>query len=104
MKKYDIILANTPYTDLSDLQLRPALVMANLKEDLLICFISSRVHKKGQNDILLKASPQNKLKVDSIIRCGKIFSLHHSLAETKIGMIDKKTYERVVQKIMKIIQ
>lgn len=103
MKKKDIILISIPFTDLSERKLRPALVLATVQEDLLCCFISSRLENKTDHDVLIKKDNKNNLKVDSIIKCGKLFTLHQSLAEWKLGRLDKGSYKSVVGKLTELI-
>jgi len=103
MNKRDIVLINIPFTDLSDKKLRPALILANVQDDLLCCFISSILESETKNDVILKKDKTNNLKVDSVIKCGKLFTLHSSLVEWKIGVINKKIYDQVAEKLMQLI-
>ena len=62
MKKGSIVLIKFPFTDLSGTKLRPALVLVESELDITVCFISSRLEKKEEYDLLVKASPENGLK------------------------------------------
>lgn len=104
MKKRDIILMNAPFTDLSDKKIRPALVLAKIQDDFLICFIGSKIKKSSPYDVFIKANETNKLRVDSMIKCSKIFTLHHTLSKGALGVVSQKIYDAVIQKIIKIIQ
>ena len=104
MKKRDIILINVPFTDLSERKLRPALIIGKHQDDYLCCFISSNAKTKTKNDIFIKMDTKNNLKINSIIKCGKIFTLHNSLAEKEIGTLNKNEYKNVIQKIINIIE
>jgi len=43
MTKGEIILVNFPFTDLTGNKLRPALVLAEKRDDILTAFISSNI-------------------------------------------------------------
>ncbi len=104
MNKRNIVLLPIPFTDLSEMKLRPALVLAKIQEDLLCCFISSQIHTKGGNDVAVRMTPENKLKAHSIIKCGKIFTLHQSLVKQALGILDQKIYDQVTRKIINLIK
>ena len=104
MNKRDIILMNAPFTNLSEKKIRPALVLARIEDDLLICFIGSKKSKIDKYDIMIKADEVNELRVDSVIKCNKIFTLHVSLSKGVLGKIPAKTYDTVVQRIEAIIR
>jgi len=104
MKKRDIILMNAPFTNLSEKKIRPALVLEKIEDDLLICFISSKKNKTDEYDVFVKADGVNKLRVDSVIKCNKIFTLHVSLSKGVLGKTPPEVYKAVVQKIIKIIR
>jgi len=104
MQKKDIVLIKIPFTDLSEAKLRPALILGHILDDYLCCFISSNVQAKTVHDVVIKKNVQNKLKVDSIIKCGKLFTLHWSLIEKGIGTLSLNEYKAVIKKIMAIIK
>jgi hypothetical protein len=54
--------------------------------------------------VLIKKDAKNNLKVNSVIKCGKIFTLHYSLVDRRLGNTDQKTYDDVIQKIIRIIK
>lgn len=103
MNKRDIVLISVPFTDLSERKLRPALILAKVQDDLLCCFISSNLGTETENDVIVKKDRKNNLKADSVIKCGKLFTLHQSLVEWKIGKLDEKDYELVAKKITRLI-
>lgn len=103
MNKCEIVLINVPHTDLSSKKIRPALVLAKIQDDLLCCFISSNVDHVSSADVLVKKSKENNLKVDSLIKCGKLFTLHSSLVEWTLGSLEKPLYEVVKNKLKMLI-
>ena len=104
MNKRDIILMNAPFTNLSDKKIRPALVLAKIQDDLLVCFIGSKPRLNTPHEIPVKADEVNNLRVDSVVKCNKIFTLHASLSKAVLGTITPKVYDAVVRKITEIIQ
>ena len=104
MQKKDIVLIEVPFTDLSERKLRPALVLGRVQEDYLCCFISSNPKTRESQDVAIQKNGQNNLRVDSVIKCGKLFTLHQTLVERKIGVVGSGEYEKVVKMIMTIIR
>jgi mRNA interferase MazF len=104
MQKRDIILVRIPFTDLSEAKLRPALVLGKLQDDNLCCFISSNIQTKTTHDVIVQKNSQNNLAVDSVIKGGKLFTLHNSLIEKKIGVIQEDVYKMVIKKLIGIIR
>ena len=104
MRKRDIILMNAPFSNLSEKKIRPALVLGKIQDDLLVCFVSSKKSKSLRHDVLIKANEKNKLRVDSVVKCNKIFTLHASLSKGVLGKISSKNYDAVVKKITEIIR
>lgn len=104
MKQRDIVLIDVPFTDLSERKLRPALVLGIIEDDLLCCFMSSRLESKGRYDVVVKKETSNGLRVDSVVKCGKIFTLHHSLVERRLGVLSGENYAMVIKKISAIIE
>ena len=79
--KGDIVVINFPFSDLSGVKRRPALVLAALDgPDIILCQITSRAKADkyavslGKNDYA-----SGSLAVDSLIRPNKIFSADNSL-------------------------
>ena len=95
----DIVLVPFPFTDLSSTKIRPALVVASEKEDIIIVCISSRVTNTG---ILIQNSPQNGLKTPSCILPKKIATLDTKIVLGTIGHLEKITHEKVKTALKKI--
>lgn len=90
--KGKIVLVHFPFTDLSDTKLRPALVIHENDEDVVVAFISSRVPAQysGSELFVGETHPDfflTGLKVPSVIRFDKIATLSRELLEGEIGRI-----------------
>mgnify|MGYP001585341437 CR=1 FL=1 len=106
MTKGMIILVPFPFTDLSGQKIRPALVLSGLErsDDFIACFISSKPDRKiNKTDIKIEPSPQNGLKVSSIIKVAKIATLEKKIVLGEIGSLDQKTIKAVGSKLKMVL-
>ncbi|MEO6286759.1 MAG: type II toxin-antitoxin system PemK/MazF family toxin [Dyadobacter sp.] len=87
MAKSDIVLITFPFTDLSGSKLRPAVILAETKFDLTVCFITSQTGFQERTDVQLIPSPSNGLRKLSLIRTSKIATLDRLLAKGLLGRI-----------------
>lgn len=94
MKRGDIVLIKFPFTDLSTVRVRPALVISSDKynnkgEDAIFLCISSNTNNKQNTDLLIKSAdkdfPSTGLKQSSLFRTDKIVILKKTLAIKKLG-------------------
>jgi len=89
----DIVLVQFPYTDLTGLKLRPALVVAPQRDaDVILAFITSQIGGTDpQTDHLIAPTHaefgRTGLKVASVIRLDKIATLHRTLVYRRLGSI-----------------
>ncbi|REE01205.1 type II toxin-antitoxin system PemK/MazF family toxin [Marinoscillum furvescens] len=90
MKPGDLILIPFPFTDLTGVKERPALVLANNNTDITVCFISSKTHWNTTLDLKVTPSTENGLKKPSIIRVGKIATLSKSIASGLLGNLSNE--------------
>ncbi|MFC1756888.1 type II toxin-antitoxin system PemK/MazF family toxin [Patescibacteria group bacterium] len=108
-RKGKIILIPFPFTDLSSSKVRPAVIVSNIKHggDLVVVFISSVKTKRLQNtDVVVKSTSKNfsetGLKVDSIIKVGKIATLDKKIVLGEIGEVSE-AIEKEINKRIKIL-
>ncbi len=87
MVKGDIVLIPFPFTDLSGIKLRPALILIESSLDIPVCFISSQTNRSEATDVLVNAHSTNGLKKDSLIKTSKIATLDKSLAKGLLGSL-----------------
>lgn len=87
MKKGDVILIPFPFTDLTGSKLRPAVVLYASREDIMLVFITSNIANPEPLDMQLTPNPHNRLKQKSLLKTGKIATLHVQLAVGKIGQL-----------------
>ena len=87
MAKGDIILINFPFTDLSGVKLRPAVVLIDSPLDFTVSFITTQLQWQEPTDVLLSPHISNGLKKNSLIRCSKIATLDRGLARGLLGKL-----------------
>ncbi|MGD0534137.1 MAG: type II toxin-antitoxin system PemK/MazF family toxin [Methanoregula sp.] len=92
--KGSIILIHFPFTDMSGLKLRPALVIHESNQDVVVAFISSRIPKhRSDSDLLISSDHPSfagtGLKRPSVIRFDKVATVSRDLIEGGIGEIDE---------------
>ena len=94
-RRGDIILVQFPFTDLSSSKLRPALVISQHKDDLIILGIFSRIPDRIKDTwvIIDEKSCNFALtgpKKTSIIKGEKITVVHRSIARQKLGVLPQR--------------
>ena len=106
--KGKIVLIYFPFTNLSGRKLRPALVLHEGRNDVVVAFISSRIERyESETDILItRRHPEfnlSGLKVDSVIKLSKIATLHKRLIAGEIGEIGPQIRREVNEKITRTL-
>jgi mRNA interferase MazF len=97
MQTGDVILIPFPFSDFNQAKLRPAVLICETSDeykDLVLAAITSVLHYPlFSNEILLRASEVNGLRVDSILRCDRIMTLKSETACFKIGQLEEDDLE-----------
>ena len=102
MKKGEIVLISFPFTDLSGVKLRPAVILANKTSDVIVAFLTTNTKYKDHYDIKIKPNKINGLKKFSILKISKIMTLHRELIMGKIGNINKSQIRQINVKLVKL--
>ena len=101
MNKGDIVYISFPFTDLSGVKMRPALIIEAQDQDVIVIFITSRIHQFDKDtDIIVHPDPSNRLKVISVFKPTKILTLSKKLVLAKTGVLDKSTLDSIHKKII----
>jgi mRNA interferase MazF len=90
--KAKIVLVQFPFTDLSRTKLRPALVIHENDQDVIVAFISSKIYPSlKESDLLITTDHpgvrSTGLKLSSVIKFDKIATLSKTLIEGEIGKV-----------------
>ena len=113
MKKGDVVLVTFPFTDLSSVKVRPALVISNdsyneVQDDIVLLLITSNVSRLSPDDYLLKSEntefTNTGLMQTSTFRVGKIITLHKKLLNSKLGFIGPNTLKEIEGKLRNLLQ
>ena len=102
MTKGDVILIKFPFTDLSGNKLRPALVLLDSGNDIIVAFISSVLSEKFIGDIPLVRSNENGLKKESVLKLSKLATLSKNLVAGKIGVLSANEIMQVNNELLKM--
>ncbi len=107
--KGKIVLLPFPFTDLTAAKLRPALIIHEGKEDVVVAFISSKVQSElSEADVLVSKKDvgfkESGLKVDSLIKLDKIATVLKDLIVGELGELDAESRREVNQKLTKMLE
>lgn len=100
-----VVLVPFLFTDLSGRKRRPALVVspANFHdEDLILCAITSQLPEKlSEREASLAAEDmiEEKLPKRSVVKVGKLFTMHRALISGGFGTVRKRKLEEVLDKL-----
>lgn len=87
-----------PFTDLSQKKIRPCIILAGEKDDVVVVFVTS-IKPKGTNWITLTPSKQNGIKGISYIRYTKIATLDQKMSLGWIGTLETDMYSELRKKL-----
>ncbi len=96
-KKGDIILIRFPFTNASELKVRPALVMRDqTNQKLTLLPISTKINLH-QTDLIIeeKNYEHNPLPVESVIRISKITTVQSERAIKKVSKLNPVFFKEV---------
>ncbi|MFC1927482.1 type II toxin-antitoxin system PemK/MazF family toxin [Chloroflexota bacterium] len=107
--KGKIVLVPFPFTDLTAAKLRPALVIYEGEEDVVVAFISSKLPSDlSEVDVLVtKKDPtfeKSGLKVDSLIKLDKIATVLKDLVVGEVGELGEEPRREVNRKLRKMLE
>ena len=104
MKKGSVILIPFPFTDLRGSKVRPAVVLSKNELDVTICFITSELKWKTENDISVFPTNSNGLKAPSLIRIGKIATIDSALVLGELGELSNVEIDELNKGLKKLLQ
>jgi len=97
-----VVLVNFPFTDLQSSKVRPALVLTQKRDDVIIVGIFSKVPAYLQDSwiIIDEGDPgfkQTGLKKLSVIKTEKIAVVHQSLIRKELGRLSPELLQKAKQ-------
>jgi mRNA interferase MazF len=104
--KGQIVVVPFPFSDLTDLKKRPAMVISSLEgNNLILAQITSRYRtQKYLLDIKIKDFEKGNLHIDSYVNCDKIFTLDKNIILNSVGILKAEKTYKIVSKIIEIIK
>lgn len=97
-----------PFTDLSGRKRRPALVVSPEgfhEDDLILCAVTSQISEKlSKWEVLLEAKDmvEEELPKRSVIKVGKLFTMHRSLIASRFGSVRKRKLSEVLERLQRL--
>ncbi len=92
MQTGDIVLIPFPFSELTDIKIRPAVVISETKDkykDLILAAVSSQMSEKiSVAEIILGPDSLNGLRVKSVIKVDRIFTLKANKVITSLGRLN----------------
>ncbi len=100
----EIILISFPFTNLTDSKIRPALVINEKKEDIIVIGIFSKIPEVIEDSWFLVEGnepwfSQTRLKKATIIKTEKIAVIHNSIVRKKLGKLPDEVFILVKKKM-----
>lgn len=101
-----MVVTPFPYSDFSELKVRPAFVLAVLQgNDLMVCEITSQaVGNHYAVPIHQTDFATGALRKDSNVRSEKIYTIDRQIVRYKVGSLNPEKVEEVIGKIRGIME
>lgn len=101
-------MINFPFTNLIGSKVRPALVIVEKKEDIIVIGVFSKVPGVIEDSWFLleediKGFNQTGLKKRSVIKTEKIAVIHNSIVKKKLGNLPDNIFVAVKEKLRKTL-
>ncbi|MDO8746284.1 MAG: type II toxin-antitoxin system PemK/MazF family toxin [Thermodesulfovibrionales bacterium] len=109
LKQRDIILIPIPFTDLTSQKKRPAIIISNdnyneTHEDIVVVALTSNVESRDFTIMLTNDDmEEGTLKVTSMIRADKIYTLNKSIALKTFGRVTHDILSKIKDSFLKLI-
>jgi len=105
----EIWLVRFPFTDLSSAKVRPALIVATHRDDVVILGIFSRIPSARSAGTWVRIESSHPgfkdtgLKTTSVLRAEKLAVVHESVFQRKLGMLPADLRARVRDALKKAL-
>ena len=107
LKQGDLVLVPFPFSDLSAIKTRPALIVSNASlkgEDCLLVAVTSQSSGGRQIDLDTKDLINGELPVKSYIRPAKLVSLKKSIVRRTMGTVSQKKLKEVQTALFELLK
>lgn len=94
-----------PFTDLSAVKRRPALVLLVHGEDVVLCGVTSKLSRRPDVVPLdARGMAEGRLPRPSEIRPLKLFTIHRALLHKVVGRVSPELFGRVVDSLVSALR
>lgn len=107
VKQGDLVLVPFPFTDLTSVKTRPALVISNSElsgDDCILMAVSSQDSKSNQLVLENKDLDEGSLPVRSYLKIGKIVSLKRSIIRRVVGKVSLVKRKQASKSLMELLR
>lgn len=110
LKQRDIVLIPIPFTDLTSQKKRPAIIISSDKynetnEDIVVVALTSNIESRNFTITLTTDDLEDGvLKVTSMIRVDKIYTLNKSIVIKTFGRVKPDILAKIKDSILKLIE
>jgi mRNA interferase MazF len=104
MSKGDIVLLPFPFTDLSGLKNRPALILVDGESDITVSFITTQLKWQEDFDIKIEPTLTNGLKRTSLVRLSKLATIDKDLVLGELGKLSQDELNNVDRSLVRILK
>ncbi len=110
LKQRDIVLIPIPFTDLTSQKKRPAIIISSDKynetnEDIVVVALTSNIESRNFTITLTTDDLEDGvLKVTSMIRVDKIYTLNKSIVIKTFGRLKPDILAKIKDSILKLIE
>jgi mRNA interferase MazF len=106
-KRGQVVLVPFPFTDLTSVKQRPALVISSdksnaLRHDVIVLAITSQIPAQLSPDEMIVPTPELSfwgLPKPSMIKMAKIFTIHQGLIRKTLGKAPNATLETILRNV-----
>lgn len=108
-KRGEIWLLRFPFTDLATVKLRPALVWAIHREDLIVLGIFSKIPSTAVRKTWVRIEDQHPefaqtgLQKTSLVKAEKIAVVHESVLQRKLGRLPRDLMPHIEEALKKAL-
>jgi mRNA interferase MazF len=102
--KGDIILIPFPFTDLTGVKNRPALILAETDSDITVSFITTQIKWEDEFDLRIEPTKENGLKKTSLIRLSKLSTIDKDLVIGRLGRLTDQEIVSLNKYLIKLLR
>lgn len=107
MKTGKIILIPFPFAELTDIKVRPAIVISKTRDkfgDLILCAVSSIVPDQLTSaEIIVTPNSINKLRVRSVIKIDRLITLKKENVIAELGVLSAEETDQFKAKFRQLV-